>query len=275
MVDNIFLSTTQSSLLQSTQQTAFVRQRSSEALSTGRRVNEPRDEPVDYFRAQALLSRLSDLGEVKSSISLGQNTIQASSSGLDAVEDLGNLLKGIANSAKTAESAVERDALVTQFNEISSQIDNLVGDTSFLGTNLLETTSSRLNTQVGDSSSSTLLTEGSNNTIAGLGIGDASADYNGFATLSDIDAAISAVDQAIATTRSTQADYATDLAILNTREDFVDDLSAELQRGVDQTVNADLNEEAATQLAAQVRSSLATTGQRILAEGQSLLVSIF
>jgi hypothetical protein len=108
-----------------------------------------------------------------------------------------------------------------------------------------------------------------------LGIGDANADYNGFATLSDITNAIGDVRLAIDTVRSTQADFSTDIAILNVRDGYTEDVRQINQTGADQLTNADLNLEAAVQLSAQIRSDLSFQGQRILAQGDSLLLGLF
>ncbi len=276
MVDSVsFFSSTQRTLVNNTQRANSVRDESASRLATGRRLNRVSDEPNDFLRAKALADRVANLGEVKGDIALGQSTLQASSVGLDAVEQLSRQLKGIASAAGSAQSAEERDAYVAQFNEVRSQIDNIVGDTSFLGRNLLDPPAGEVTTRVGDGDGSTLTTTGTDVSVSGLGIGSASADYNGFASLSDVEAAITAVDSAISSVRSTQADYTTDIAVLGVRENFTEELSQNLQAGVDSLVNADLNEEAARQISAQVRGELSTTGQRLLAQGDSLILGLF
>jgi flagellin len=276
MVDSVsFFSSAQSSLLRNSTRIGAARDESASRLSTGRRVNQISDEPNDYLRAKALADRVADLGGVKGDIALGRSTLQASSVGLDSLEQFSRQLKGIASAAGSAQSDEERAAYVAQFNEVRSQIDNLVGDASFLGRNLLNPPPSEVTTTVGDGTNSTLTSTGTDVSVSGLSIGNADSDYNGFASLSDVDAAISAIDSAISTVRATQADYTTDIAVLGVRENFTDELSATLQSGVDQLVNADLNEEAARQLSAQVRSELSVTGQRILAQGDSLILSLF
>lgn len=271
----IYLSSAQRSNLFSTQQLNEARNDSANRLSTGRRVNRIYDEPVDYFRAKALIDRVSDLGNVQGSIELGRSTLQATDVGLEAIEQFSRQLIGIANAAKTAESTTEREALVQQFNEVRSQIDNLASDTSYMGINLLTTPTARLNTRVGDGEGSTLTSQATDSRVASLGIRDASTDYNGFATLTDITNAIGDVRLAIDTVRSTQADFTTDIAILNVREGFTEDLRQVSQTGADQLTNADVNLEAAVQLSAQIRSDLSFQGQRILAQGDSLLLGLF
>ncbi|WP_028880845.1 flagellin [Terasakiella pusilla] len=271
----IYLSSAQRSNLFSTQQLNEARTESAYRLSTGRRVNRIYDEPVDYFRAKALIDRVSDLGNVQGSVEVGRSTLQATDIGLEAIEQFSRQLIGIATSAQSTESTTEREALAEQFNEIRAQIDNLASDTSFLGVNLLTTSTARLNTRLGDGDGSTLTSEAGDTRVAALGIGDANADYNGFATLSDITNAIGDVRLAIDTVRSTQADFSTDIAILNVRDGYTEDVRQINQTGADQLTNADLNLEAAVQLSAQIRSDLSFQGQRILAQGDSLLLGLF
>lgn len=276
MADNgIYLSSAQRSNLYATSRLNEARNESANRLSTGRRVSRISDEPVDYLRAKALIDRVSDLGSVQSSIQLGRSTLQATDIGLEAIEQFSRQLIGIATAAQTAESTEEREALATQFNELRTQIDNIASDTSFQGVNLLTVPSAQLNTRVGDGDGSTLTSEAQDSRVSALGVGDAFADYNGFATLSDITNAIGDARLAIDTTRSAQADFTAEVGILNVRESFAEDLQQINQAGADQLTNADINLEAAVQLSAQIRSDLSFQGQRILAQGDSLLLGLF
>ncbi|NVK17229.1 MAG: hypothetical protein HWE30_00890 [Methylocystaceae bacterium] len=275
MVEQIpYLSPFQRRSVSTTQELYETSNRSSNRIATGRRVSQPIDAPVDFFRAKALSDSLSDLGSVKGSISVGRSTLQATNVGLEAVEQFSRQLLGIAEYAKSAETSEQRLALSEQFNEVRQQIDNLVGDTSYLGVNLLNSTGSVKTTSVGTGTESSVVSEGTDQTVNALGIADASATYNDFATLSDITNAIGDVRRAIDQVRSTQSDYTTDLSVLGVRESFTEELSNTLQAGVDDLVNADLNEEAAVQLSANVRSALSIESQRILAQGDSLLLGL-
>lgn len=275
MVEKIpYLPPFQSRSVATSQQIQDTGTRAAGRIATGRRISQPSDAPVDFFRAKALSDRLSDLGSVKSSISVGQSTLQATNVGLEAIEQFSRQLLGIAEYAKSAETTEQRQALSQQFNEVRSQIDALVGDTSYLGVNLLSSHAAQKTTTLGDGRQSSLVSEGQDQTVSALGVADASAIYNDFATLSDITNAIGDVRRAIDSVRSTQADYTTDLSILAVRDDFTEEVSNSLQAGLDGLVNADLTQDAAIQLSADVRSALSIEGQRILAQGDSLLLGL-
>ncbi len=221
-------------------------------LSTGRRVNDVQDNPVDYYRAQVLVDRVADLAGQRGTIELDQSRIQVGDVGLSTIEDLSAQLSAIAYQARVTEYADQRADLARQFNEIRDQIDNVIRDSVFNGERPLE-----------------------NLDATTLGIGDATTDYNNFVTALDVRAALNSVDNAVSRVRSRQADYGSDLAALNVQENYNANLSNTIQAGADKLVNADLNEEAVQAVAIQVREDLTFQGQRILAQGDSLLLGLF
>lgn len=254
MVDSLYsLSSSQRQNLSTIDRLNRTREEASYRLSTGRRINSPSDNPVDYFAAKALLSRLADFGDERANIQLTEQSVSVASVGLDAIETLSKQLISITESAKVAESSSELESLANQFNELREQITQLANDTTFRGQNLI-------NDQVN---------------AASLGIGSATSGYNNFATLSDINAAIDDIRAARNTVRASQDSYGREVALLNVRDDYLESLSSIYQAGSDQLISTDLNEEAAIALSAQVRSEVAYEGQKILVEGESLLLNLF
>ncbi|SCA56057.1 hypothetical protein MTBPR1_170003 [Candidatus Terasakiella magnetica] len=253
MVDSISLiNSALSTSVGSTRRATELREDSANNLASGTRVNEVRDDPSDYLRAKALIDAVADLGSQKGTIELEQSQIEVGNVALGTIEDLGRQLQGLANAAKTAETLVEREALSEQFNNVRNQIDQVVKDSSFDGEASLTDVSSDL-----------------------LGIGDASIDYNDFATLTDINAAINSINTAIDDVRTRQSNFGSELAALDVEEEFTTNLANSFQEGIDELVNADLSEEAAVTLAAQVRTDLSFQGQAILAQSESLLLGLF
>ena len=57
-------------------------------LATGKRVNSALDNPVNYFTAQGLQNRASDLGNLLDSMSSAFNTIQAANNGITSITKL-------------------------------------------------------------------------------------------------------------------------------------------------------------------------------------------
>ncbi len=272
MVESI-LSSSQTKALFARTNAQEARNQAAERLATGQKVNKITDNPKDYLLAKALSERVGTLQETKQEISQGIETLRATQAGTQAVEDLSNQLKGIALSAKDA-SATEKAELAKQFNTVKSQLDNLVNDTSYQGKNLIGTGGSDLTVDVGDKSGGTLTVSAKASDSASLGIKDASADYNDFATQADIDAAIADIDAARTTIRSTESTIGANVGVLQTRERFSQQLANIHEEGASKLTEADLNEEAAKQLSAGVRDGLAGAAQRIAAKSEASVLEL-
>ena len=57
-------------------------------LATGKRVNTALDNPINFFTAQGLSNRASDLGNLLDSMANGMNTIQAANNGITSITKL-------------------------------------------------------------------------------------------------------------------------------------------------------------------------------------------
>ncbi|MFK5599368.1 flagellin [Methylobacterium sp. HMF5984] len=85
--------------LLSLQDTASLSSTTQNRLSTGKKVSSALDNPVNFFTAQSLSNRSSDLGTLLDSISNGVQTIQAANQGLTSIQKLVDSAKSTANQA--------------------------------------------------------------------------------------------------------------------------------------------------------------------------------
>src|SRR3954452_7033304 len=111
-------------------------------LATGKRVNSALDNPINFFTAQGLSNRASDLGNLLDSMSTGINTIQAANNGITSITKLVQSAQALASQAQQTSDVTIRAGLATQFDAIRTQIDKLAGDAGFNGINLLDSTNS-------------------------------------------------------------------------------------------------------------------------------------
>jgi len=248
MVDIAPFNAAQSQTVNEIQRTERLAQSTYSALSTGRRVSDVTDAPQDFFVAKALTDRISDLSGQKATIDQDITSYNAALTGLSAIEDIASQLQGVTLSARGADDET-RQALSEQYDRLASQITQIAGDTTYLGRSLID--SSDISASVGTAS-----------------------DYNNFASYDDTTNALSAVQTGLETARSVQSDFSTDIASQQITSDFYEELGNVLQSGVDNLVNADLNEEAANALSLQLRNSLSTESLQILAQSQSQLVGL-
>lgn len=157
-----------------------------------------------------------------------------------------------------------------QFDALRQQIGNLANDISYQGIELVSSNPDDLTVSLNETSSASVTIEGSASDAAGLGI-STSSSFNGFATDADIDAAVAQIDDAISQLRSNASSFGSDVALLNTREDFTSNLSATLEQGAAKLTQADLNESAAVQLSSQIKQQLGTNTLRIAGQAEQLL----
>ena len=242
-------------------------------LTTGRRVNRVADDPQDFYAGRAVASRVGDLFDLKSGISQALSSAEAASGGLHAVEDLTRQLRGIAMAAKGG-TAEQRQAAAEQFERTRSQISNLAADASYGGVHLIDDPADDQTTPVGDLSGAEITVKGGPSSSEALGIGMAAGDYNGFATDADIDAALADLAVATRQVRSTGQRVGSDIAALTTRGQFTQNLSNTLQAAEDKLTGADLNEDAARQMALQLQDRFATAGLRFTVRTESLVADL-
>ena len=105
--------------LVSLQTVSALQARTTERLSTGKRVNNAIDDPSAYFAAQNATNRAADLGARKDSMGEAIQTVKAALQGIDGVTNLIQQAQGLAASARSA-TTTDRASLAVQFNCHSS-----------------------------------------------------------------------------------------------------------------------------------------------------------
>jgi flagellin len=154
------------------------------------------------------------------------------------------------------------------YNKVRDQIDQLVRDSAYRGTNLLF--GDDLITFFNADQSSSLTVEGTTFTSSGLGIAEAS-----FGSLGTIDEALNQVRLATDAVRSYATTLGTSLSIMQTRQDFTTQTINALKAGADELTVADQNEEGANLLALQTRQQLGVTSLSLAAQSQQSVLRLF
>lgn len=190
-----------------------------------------------------------------------------------------DLTQGVAVTYSKLGSETEVGALTTDFRSLLEQINALIGDAVYKGTNLLKgsaTLDVKFNTK-GDSKltiTGKALENDANGILSGLKFSQKAADYD-FTTAGDITSALSDVDDAITELRTIASTFGTSLGIIQTREDFTTELVNALETGAGKLVNASLEEEAAKLLALQTRQALGIQSLAIANVSQQSILALF
>ena len=127
MSDIVLSAGVRSNLLQ-LQKTSDLITNTQTKLATGKRVNSALDNPINFFTAQGLSNRASDLTNLLNSMSTGINTIQAANNGLTSITKLVQSAQALISQAQQTSDTTTRASLATQFGAIQTQIDTLAGD---------------------------------------------------------------------------------------------------------------------------------------------------
>jgi len=269
-ISDISLTAGMRSNVTSLQQTVDLLNRTQVRLSTGKKVNSPLDDPINYFAAQAHMQRASDLAMRKDGMNEGIQVIKAADNGIKALISLVQQAKSLITAARTA-NASDADNLETQFDEIRSQIDSLSADSGYKGVNLLA--SDDLTVEFNEDASSTITVTGFDATVSTSGLDiSAAGDFTSSVVL---DAAVDELDAALSTLRSQSKTLSSNMSIVTTRLDFTANMITTLQTGADNLTLADMNEEGANMLMLQTRQSLGTTTLSLAAQAAQSVLRLF
>ena len=258
-----------SNLLQ-LQQTSDLISSTQTKLATGKRVNSALDNPNNFFTAQGLSNRASDLNGLLDSMSSGINTIQAANNGITAITKLVQSAQSLVSQAQQTSDTAVRASLATQFGAIRTQIDQLAGDAGFNGTNLLN--GDNLTVTLNESGTSSTTVSGVTDTSTGLSI---AAATNNWADTAAISAASTDLTAALSTLRSQSQTLGSNLSTVQIRQDFTKAMISTLQAGSDALTLADSNEEGANLLALQTRQQLSTTALSLAAQADQNVLRLF
>src|SRR3954447_818478 len=199
MSDIVLSAGVRSNLLQ-LQKTAELISNTQTKLATGKRVNSALDNPINYFTAQGLTNRASDLGNLLDSMSSGISTIQAANNGITSITKLVQSAQSLVSQAQQTTDPTVRGGLATQFNAVLGQITQLAHDAGFNGINLLDSANSaNLTVTLNESGSSSVTVNAVDFSSSGLSINNAT---NAWVGASDITAASTDLTNALITLRS-------------------------------------------------------------------------
>lgn len=248
-------------------------------LATGKKVNSALDNPLNYFAAAGLDQRASDLSGLQDNMQQTVRTIAAASAGIDGMTKLFQTAQGLANAAAAESDPVRRNTLTTQFNTVLSQVDELMKNSGYGGTNLLngdklnvsfdpKSTTSTLAIQTNAGSMGTGALTSSNLGVPTSAAGawtNATTVAGGTSATSNTvgDAAIAAkltqLSTAIGTLRTEASGLGSTQAIMAARQAFTTSMVNTLKSGSGDLTLADLNEEGAKLSSLNTRGQLAQT----------------
>ena len=170
-----------------------------------------------------------------------------------------------------AVSQAARSSLVTQYNQIITQITTTAQDSSFNGINLLNGDSLKMVFDETGKSTSTI--SGVTFNPAGLGLKSLTAGTD-FLDTASANTVLTNLNNASTTLRSQASAFGANLSIVEIRQDFNKNLINVLQTGSSNLTLADSNEEAANSQALSTRQSIATSALSLANQSQQSVLQL-
>ena len=164
-----------------------------------------------------------------------------------------------------------RDSSLSQYNEILEQINQLANDSSYKGVNLLRKDDLRV--IFNEDRSSYIDVQGTDASSAGLGL--TAVDKADWSTNGGVDDTITAIEDAINTLRDMASEFGNNYSIVQTRQDFTENLINVLEEGSDNLILADMNEESANMLALQTRQQLGINSLSLASQAAQSVLQLF
>jgi flagellin-like hook-associated protein FlgL len=257
------------------------------ALSTGLKVSSAVDNAVTYFEAQSLDNRANDLTIRKDNIDQGVQSLTTATQGIQSAIAVMQQMQGILQSAKT-ETDSERASAAAQFNTLSSQLNQLLNDSSYQGLNLVNSTATSLSLQFSQSSSSLLKVAGQNllisKTVSGASAASklatnltkttfSTAVSNNHASV--FDTAYNALNNSISKLQAAAQSLGSNVSFLQTRLSFTSQYINTLQSGANALTVADVNVESTNLVTLQTRQQLAIQSLSIATQSEQAVLRLF
>jgi flagellin len=227
------------------------------------------------------LSGVTSSSAAGSAVSLGvasstaANSLTIGSSGstgsTEILHELGLTAGTVGGTAVSSGNSATRTTLQSNFNNLLTQIDQLAGDSSYKGVNLLG--GDNLTVTFNENNTSTLAIQGVTFNSAGLGLSAISG--TGFQANASINSTIATLNTALTTIQAQTETFGTNASTISVRQDFTKNLINTLQTGSDQLVLADQNQESANLLTLQTRQQLSISALSISNQAQQAVLKLF
>jgi flagellin-like hook-associated protein FlgL len=174
-----------------------------------------------------------------------------------------------------------RSNLVSQFNSLMSQIDQIAKDAGYNGLNLLagDKVSVVFNEKTGTNQSK-LDVQGTLLSSASLGISQATSGTAGAGQFNiqddtSLNQTADVLTGVLSSLRSIASNFGSNLSVIQTRQDFTKGMITALKTGADNLVLADQNEEGASLLALNTRQQLSQTALSLASQADQGVLRLF
>ena len=126
-------------------------------LATGRRINEVADDPAGYVISTRLNARARGLATALDNVGTAKNVLSIAEGGLLNISDILITMKEkLTQSASDTLGSAERNAIKTEIDQLTTEINNIVAETTFNNIALIDGTYSGISYQTGEGTTNVL-----------------------------------------------------------------------------------------------------------------------
>ena len=243
-------------------------------ISTGLKVNGPKDNGAIYAIAQGMRSDVQAFNSVNNSLN---RTISVVDTGVAAGQAVSELLKEMKEKALAAKDgaidANARAAYSAEFVALRDQIATTLANANFDGSNVVNGTNTNIQALANSDGTSFITATGRDLSLGGaiVTVGAAS-DID---TVAEASTMIATIASSLDALGLALAQLGTDSKKLGVHKNFIATLSSELQNGIGNLVDADVATESARLQSLQTKQQLGVQALSIANQAPTVLLSLF
>lgn len=243
-------------------------------ISTGKKVNGPKDDAATFAIAQKLLGEVGGLGASGDSLDRALSTASVAEAAGNQVSDLLLQLKEKAVAARDPGlDDASRQALNNEFASLRDQIGQVVKSASFNGTNAVEAGGGDIAAITNQDGSETFSIANQDLSLGGGNV-TLAADAS-IGTAADAANAVAAIEQSLGNVSASLSTIGSGARRLEQTREFNQVLSDTTEIGIGNLVDANLGKTSAQQAANSVREQLGIVALNIANRQPSSILSLF
>ncbi len=239
-------------------------------ITTGLKVNGPKDDASTYAIAQNMRGDIGGYQAVKTAMANGDATVSVAINGGKAISDLLIQMKAkVVQANQAGLDAASRTALHNDFNQLREQIETIVATAEFNGTNLIKSGANSLSV-LSTVDGSVISVSAQNMSTTGLTINTAS-----LLTSANASSALTLINSAMVALSDKLANLGSSAKRVEIQTEFTTKLVDILTAGVGNLVDADMAQESARLQSLQVKQQLGVRALAIANANPQTLLSLF
>ena len=239
-------------------------------ITTGLRVNGPKDDASNFAIATRLRGDIKGIESVKIALATGDSIVNVAISAGKSIADLLTDMKAkVVQANQAGLDSASRTALNNDFTSLRDQLTTIVVSAEFNNTNLITTGASTL-TVLSTMDGSTITISAQAMDIGTLGI-----DTDNLTSSSGALTALTTINAAIDSVADKLAAFGSSAKRIEVQAEFTQQLIDILKEGLGNLVDADLAEESARLQALQIKQQLGVQALAIANSGPQSILALF